>query len=785
MKLWKKILAYALSSAFVFGTCPITEPFAAERAASVEIKFTGDEAVLPGFAQSEITVTPDSSTKANGYFLIYYTDSKGVLADYDEALFIKIDGKNPVTGKISDGRMIPAGATGIAVFESDSHFMEGTPALENAIATAPIPQEKQTPDFGDADFSFGALADTHMNYEQHDRGAYAKLEYALDFYAAEKMDLVVIAGDATGDRGETPDLEQQYEKHLQILESSDFPAEKVYEAMGNHGNTSADAHLLDQYLGGADEIHPYTNSPYFHLLIAGKNGARDNLFIFMAQEGLEKPGNSAKIDCFSKAQIDWLEGLLTRYGNTETNIFILEHAPFLNFGAGDVKNGSYTACVTVKEEFPQNTRFYNLLATYRDCIVMSGHTHVSFYDDANYSNEDGTFAHTVHVGSSSQPCGYGTGNKLVRSFDGRKNVTPEYGSEGYTVEVYSDYIVYTGYNFSTGKKIPAACFIIPIGATEDTPPEEEKALEGAGTRTDPYLIQNEADFKLFTDSFNSTSVESEMYGYGKYFLQTADLDMTAFNGYSGTVANGNEKYFFAGIYNGNGHSIRVDINGTVQRSVFPYVYGTVCNLKIEGSITSETSAQPIRTLYGNIVNCMFDLNLSAKYANGILYSNYGKVYNVFTYGTAEGSKPHPICNNDSSKDYVNVFYDYTSSGTVLEDECGIMSRDLAAISAAFNQREGSAFLEAKETLGGFEMLLVGEKNGKLTFLPSRLSGDLDQSGSVDADDAIYLLYHVFFPDCYPLPDLENPDYNKDDKVNLDDAIYLLYHVNFSDAYPLH
>lgn len=142
-----------------------THTHAAENTVSVELKFTGDESDLAGFAQSEITVTPGSTTKTSGYFLIYYTDSKGVLADYDQALFIKIDGKNPVTGKISDGRMIPAGATGIAVFESDSHFMEGTPALENAVATAAIPQEKQTPAFGEAEFTFGVLSDTHMNYQ--------------------------------------------------------------------------------------------------------------------------------------------------------------------------------------------------------------------------------------------------------------------------------------------------------------------------------------------------------------------------------------------------------------------------------------------------------------------------------------------------------------------------------------------------------------------------------------------------------------------------------------------
>ena len=778
MKSWKKILVGILSSALMLECVPALRAASATEAnASVSVEFTGDESTLPGYAQCSITVTPGKNTDTSGYFLIYYTDSTRVLPDYDQVLFIKADGNNPVTGYVSDGRMLPADAVGIAVFESDTHFSETAPDLKNAIATAAFPQEKRLSDLGQVQFSFGALSDTHMNYEQHNRGAYAKLAHSMNFFAQKGMDLVLIAGDATGDRGENPDLEEQYEKHVEIINDSAFPLEKVYEAIGNHGNTPADAHLLDRYLGGTDEVHPFKNSPYFHLLVSGIGGARDNLFIFMAQE-MEKPGDSAKYDNFSKAQIDWLEDLLTQYGNTETNIFILEHAPFLNLGAGDIENGGYTACITLKEEYTQTMRFYRLLTTYKDAVVLSGHTHVSFYEDANYSDENGSFARTVHVGSNSQPCGYGVGTKLVRSYDGRKSVTPEYGSEGYTVEVFSDKIIFTGYNFSTGKKIPAACLILPVKTTAT---EETKGLEGAGTLSEPYLIQTPADFKFLTDSFNASksSVESEMYGYGKYFLQTADLDMTSVASYSGTVANGNEKCFFAGIYNGGGHSIRVNIDDTVQRSVFPYVYGTVCNLRICGSISSETSAQPIRTLYGSIVNCIFELDLSAKYANGILYSNYGKVYNVFAAGTLTGSKPRAVSNNDSSKDYQNVFHFYSHEGSPVEDDYGTRSDDASAIADSFNRRNTNAFTATEGTLGGFPLLWVSEENGKLLF---GIRGDVDENGKVDADDAICLLYHAVFPEAHPVH--QPVDFDKSGSVSVDDAIYLLYHVNYPTSYPL-
>ena len=54
-----------------------------------------------------------------------------------------------------------------------------------------------------------------------------------------------------------------------------------------------------------------------------------------------------------------------------------------------------------------------------------------------------------------------------------------------------------------------------------------------------------------------------MFGYGKYFIQTKDLDMSDVDDYYGTYAAGDLRYTFAGNYNGNGHSIKVNI---------PYIY---------------------------------------------------------------------------------------------------------------------------------------------------------------------------------------------------------------------
>ncbi len=758
---------------------------AAETPTCVKLEFTGDEAEVAGFAQCDITVVPGDGCALSGYYLIYYTDGERLLAGYDEVTAIAINDGYAVKGSVSDGHMIPVGAKGIAVFESATRFLDTAPDISEAVATAAIPAAKQTPALGEPELSFGVLSDTHMNYESYNRGAYAKLRASMNFFAREGMSLVVIAGDATGDRGENPDLEAQYNKHIEIINRSNFDIGKVYEAIGNHGNTPADAALLNQYLGGDDEVHPFEDSPYFSLYLPGKDGARNTLFIFMAQE-IRSAGDSASYDNFSKEQIDWLESLLTAYDDGDTNIFILEHAPFLRFGAGDIKGGSYSACVAFRDDFPQNMRLKGLLEQHKDAVVLSGHTHVTFYDDANYSDESNSFARTVHVGSNCQPCGYGGGSVLVRSTDGRHNVTPTYGSEGYTVRVYRDYIVFTGYNFSTGHIIPAACLLLPVkafggpGKPERPVPRPEEAFEGSGTVEDPYLIANAEDFILLTNGFNAStsSAQADMYGSGKHFLQTADIDMTLVSGYAGTSANGDAKCYFAGIYNGGGHTLTVNINDNVQRSVFPYVYGAIVNLKIQGRIVSEASAQPVRTLYGAVVNCIFELDLKAERTNGGYYSHYGTTYNLYTVGSLTGGHPFAVTGNASSKNFANVYQFRTANGAAVDDPESVRSDDADAIVAAFNARSGSAYEAALALLDGEQLIPVYNDGGVPAFESSGddnafVFGDVNGDGQINANDALLILRHAVGKEKLSGDALRAADVTGKGDPNAVDALYVL------------
>ena len=108
----RKFLAAFLAVA-ALAVSGMTNVFATETAVSVNYEFLGARAEWPGFAGGKIVVTPAENTPAEGHYLVYYTDDKGVLAGYDELATTPVTG-NKVTIPVEDGLMIPMGATGIA-----------------------------------------------------------------------------------------------------------------------------------------------------------------------------------------------------------------------------------------------------------------------------------------------------------------------------------------------------------------------------------------------------------------------------------------------------------------------------------------------------------------------------------------------------------------------------------------------------------------------------------------------------------------------------------------------
>ena len=139
--------------------------------------------------------------------------------------------------------------------------------------------------------------------------------------------------------------------------------------------------------------------------------------------------------------------------------------------------------------------------------------------------------------------------------------------------------------------ILALCFtLLPTAAFAEEAPSFGG---GAGTQEDPWLITSKEDLialAVFLNSGKAESFDTEAAGigncHGYYFKQTADIDLTGVTwepiGYSGS-------YYFAGNYDGDGHSIKnaistgkVDPDGFATAGIFGWVaFGSVKNLHVK------------------------------------------------------------------------------------------------------------------------------------------------------------------------------------------------------------
>ena len=118
---------------------------------------------------------------------------------------------------------------------------------------------------------------------------------------------------------------------------------------------------------------------------------------------------------------------------------------------------------------------------------------------------------------------------------------------------------------------------------------------GTGTQQDPWLITSQADLIAlaeFLNSGNAETFDAENVGvgncHGYYFKQTADIDLTGVTwepiGYSGD-------YYFAGNYDGDGHTIsnatstgKNDADGFATAGIFGWVaFGSVENLHVKNA----------------------------------------------------------------------------------------------------------------------------------------------------------------------------------------------------------
>ena len=105
---------------------------------------------------------------------------------------------------------------------------------------------------------------------------------------------------------------------------------------------------------------------------------------------------------------------------------------------------------------------------------------------------------------------------------------------------------------------------------------------GKGTESEPFLITSRTDWNYLRDNVSRGITYS-----GQYFRMTDDIEVGKMVGEP--YANGKGYYTFNGIFDGNGHTITVELNSEADWCApFAYTYdATIMNLVTEGTIQTS------------------------------------------------------------------------------------------------------------------------------------------------------------------------------------------------------
>lgn len=342
---------------------------------------------------------------------IYYANNTGILADYDKICTLE----NTEYNYFNSLNFAPVEATRIVACASKT---------QNIIAECTIPNNFKETNLGTKLYSVGLLSDIHIDGDGNDEAsASADFKRALTYFN-NKASAVCCAGDLCCENGYN---ELTLFKNL-VDNNATIP---VYSSRGNH-----------------DTRYPIAdwNATGFELYEEKTINNEHYLFLGMSTENFGD-------NCFTVEELDWLEQKLIAYANERVYLFFHVFMP--------------NTCGNINNLYPWNSldtnstnvqRFLTLMTTYKNVIYFSGHSHLSFSCQKFGANanvfSNGTMCKRVHIPSCAKPRVSDTGV----SADGI--TTLQAGSEGYLMDIYENYIVLKGIDFTKLKILPIANYII-------------------------------------------------------------------------------------------------------------------------------------------------------------------------------------------------------------------------------------------------------------------------------------------------------------------------------------
>lgn len=437
--------------------------------------FTNSE---PGYAGGIVTVQVAEPSLVT----LYWGNDDGKLPGYTYlSRSVSVDGYTVMT--IPNTTFIPSDAIClIAVCEdnADKDVME---------FKYQIPEEKRFSE--DALFTFGALADVHVGdrYDEEGLIPYDHFMSALEQLTSLGASTITISGDITTSGNSNKNLFEYifYAEYIDEFHEN-HPEIGVYTCTGNHECIWR----LDvrHFIECTRECHDATYSGELTRTYYGDNDldytisvADDVIFVFLNQIYTEYNKSESNPHILEEEQLDWLEARLSE--NKDKTVFLFFHT-YLDDQAGDASSPEYEYDSPYNITDQDEIRFAELLGANPNVIFCNGHSHyrfdMMFYEPAaeeknnlytNCMGGDDAFAQ-VHIPSTAAPRVLKSKEQYLSEY----NAALESGitssdihiswyidsvedSQGYLVKVYSDSVVFYGYDFVDGEYVSYACYILP------------------------------------------------------------------------------------------------------------------------------------------------------------------------------------------------------------------------------------------------------------------------------------------------------------------------------------
>ena len=144
---------------------------------------------------------------------------------------------------------------------------------------------------------------------------------------------------------------------------------------------------------------------------------------------------------------------------------------------------------------------------------------------------------------------------------------------------------------------------------------------GSGTAESPYIIASTANWNYLMEQVNGRNSYS-----GKFFRLDADVDISTMVGCTLDEKNpGDSKNtYFSGTFDGNGHTLNINLVGTGSDWVAPFLAlknATIKNLNLTGTVTTNRMRPASITSFVqgtvNIQNCSSSVNIISNYNSDI------------------------------------------------------------------------------------------------------------------------------------------------------------------------